>query len=130
MDIQMSRVPNGGHGPLDLNGAMATSCNIYFMRLGGEIRGIRASRETKIMLHEYEYDRTWFPADTAQSAIGQFDNCFTIMQLCRYTLVLPPTSSVTPYVIDNVTAVDGTILYEGQTQSVPLDIKLKIISKP
>lgn len=139
---------DGGHGSLDLNGAMATSCNIYFMRLGvdtgidnidsmgerlglgeytgidlpGEIRGIRASRETKILLHEYEYDRTWFPADTAQSAIGQFDNCFTIMQLCRYTAGIATNRLVTPYVIDNVTTDDGTILYEGQTQSIPLDI--------
>ncbi|MBR1797220.1 MAG: hypothetical protein IJ757_04310 [Clostridiales bacterium] len=138
----------GGHGPLDLNGAMATSCNIYFMRLGvdtgidnidamgerlglgeytgidlpGEIRGIRASRETKIFLHESEYDRTWFPADTAQSAIGQFDNCFTIMQLCRYTAGIATNRLVTPYVIDNVTAPDGTVLYEGRTQSVDLGI--------
>ena len=140
--------PTTGHGPLDLNSAMATSCNIYFMRLGvdtgidnidamgerlglgeytgidlpGEIRGIRASRETKILLHENEYDRTWFPADTAQSAIGQFDNCFTIMQLCRYTAGIATNQLVTPYVIDNVTASDGTVLYEGQTQSMPLNI--------
>lgn len=140
--------PDSGHGPLDLNGAMATSCNIYFMRLGvdtgidnidamgerlglgeytgidlpGEIRGIRASRETKIWLHESEYDRTWFPADTAQSAIGQFDNCFTIMQLCRYTAGIATNRLVTPYVIDNVTASDGSILYQGQTQSIPLGI--------
>jgi len=139
---------NGGHGPLDLNGAMATSCNIYFMRLGvdtgidnidamgrrlglgeytgidlpGEIRGVRASRQTKIRLHEYEYDRTWFPADTAQSAIGQFDNCFTIMQLCRYTAGIATNRLVTPYVIDNVTSADGTVLYEGRTVSESLGI--------
>ena len=140
--------PNGGHGPLDLNAAIATSCNIYFMRLGvdtgidnidamgerlglgeytgidlpGEIRGVRASRETKILLHELEYDRTWFPADTAQSSIGQFDNCFTIMQLCRYTAGIATNQLVTPYVIDNVIASDGTILYQGQTESTPLNI--------
>ena len=140
--------PTTGHGPLDLNSAMATSCNIYFMRLGvdtgidnidamgerlglgeytgidlpGEIRGVRASRETKIMLHESEYDRTWFPADTAQSAIGQFDNCFTIMQLCRYTAGIATNRLVTPYVIDNVTASDGSVLYRGQTQSEALGI--------
>lgn len=44
------------------------------------------------------------------------------MQLCRYTAGIATNRLVTPYVIDNVTAVDGTVLYEGQTQSVPLDI--------
>lgn len=140
--------PDSGHGPLDLNSAMATSCNIYFMRLGvetgidnidamgellglgeytgidlpGEISGVRASRETKRLLHEQEYDRTWFPADTAQSAIGQFDNCFTILQLCRYTAAIATNRLVTPYVIDNVVAADGSILYRGQQQAQNLGI--------
>ncbi|MBR6880085.1 MAG: hypothetical protein IKN14_03300 [Clostridiales bacterium] len=140
--------PTTGHGPLDLNSAMATSCNIYFMHLGvetgidnidamgkrlglgeysgidlpGEICGVRASRETKRLLHENEYDRTWFPADTAQSAIGQFDNCFTILQLCRYTSAIATNKLVTPYVVENVTAYDGSILYEGQRPAAPLGI--------
>jgi len=140
--------PTTGHGPLDLNSAMATSCNIYFMEIGvdtgidnidamgerlglgeytgidlpGEIQGVRASRETKILLHESEYDRTWFPADTAQSAIGQFDNCFTIMQLCRYTAGIATNKLVTPYVVDTVTSSDGSILYEGKTESEDLGI--------
>ena len=140
--------PYTGHGPLDLNSAMATSCNIYFMHLGvetgidnidamgerlglgeytgidlpAEDRGIRASRETKRLLRESEYDRTWFPADTAQSSIGQFDNCFTIMQLCRYTAAIATNHLVTPYVVDNVVSSDGYIMYEGQRPSVPLGI--------
>ncbi len=141
--------PETGHGPLDLNSAMATSCNIYFMNLGvetgidnidamgerlglgeytgidlpGEISGVRASRETKRLLHEQEYDRTWFPADTAQSAIGQFDNCFTILQLCRYTAAIATNQLVTPYVIDNVIAADGSILYQGQQQPQNLGLQ-------
>ncbi len=140
--------PDGGHGALDLNSAMATSCNIYFMQLGketgidnidamgerlglgeytgidlpGEICGVRASRETKRLLHENEYDRTWFPADTAQSAIGQFDNCFTILQLCRYTAGIATNELVTPYVVDSVVASDGSILYTGQKPAEPLGI--------
>lgn len=140
--------PEIGHGPLDLNSAIATSCNIYFMRLGvdtgidsidqmgktlglgeytgidlpGEICGVRASRQTKRLLHESEYDRTWFPADTAQSAIGQFDNCFTILQLCRYTSAIATGNLVTPYVIDSVVSEDGIILYQGQKPSIKLDI--------
>lgn len=140
--------PNDGHGPLNLNSATATSCNIYFMRVGvdtgidnidkmgerlglgeltgidlpGEICGVRASRETKRLMHESEYDRTWFPADTAQSAIGQFDNCFTILQLCRYTSAIATGKLVTPYVIDSVVAPDGVIMYQGQKPSTNLGI--------
>ena len=140
--------PYTGHGPLDLNSAMATSCNIYFMHLGvmtgidnidamgerlglgeytgidlpGEYPGTRASRETKRLLRESEYDRTWFPADTAQSSIGQFDNCFTILQLCRYTAAIATNNLVTPYVVDSVVSPDGYIMYEGRQPAVPLGI--------
>ncbi len=132
----------GGHGPLTLTQAFATSCNIYFMRLGvetginaidewgeklglgelsgidlpGETVGVRASRETKRLVQEEEYDKTWFPADTAQSSIGQYDNKFTILQLARYTAALATNYLVTPHVIESVTAEDGTILYEGSTE--------------
>jgi penicillin-binding protein 2 len=142
--------PNGpGHGPLTLTRALAVSCNIYFQLLGvdtgidaidkwgktlglgeltgvdlpGEITGIRASRETKRLLNEKVEDKTWFPADTAQSAIGQFDNCFTILQLARYTAALATNTLVTPHVIKNVTAEDGTVLYSGSTKVTPLNIK-------
>ena len=137
-----------GHGALNLDSAMATSCNIYFMRLGvktgidyisqmalkfglgkktgidipGEISGVVASRETKRLLHESEYDRTWFPANTAQSSIGQFDNCFTILQLCRYTAAVATNKLVTPYVIDSVVASDGSILYQGGSEAVDIGI--------
>jgi len=140
--------PYTGHGALTLDSAMATSCNIYFMRLGvktgidyisrmalkfglgvksgidipGEISGVVASRETKRLLHESEYDRTWFPANTAQSSIGQFDNCFTILQLCRYAAALATNKLVTPYVIDNVVASDGSILYRGGAEPVDTGI--------
>jgi len=140
--------PVGGHGDLTLVRAMATSCNIYFQRLGvetgideidkwgeilglgeltgvdlpGEIAGMRASRETKRLLREEEYDKTWFPADTAQSSIGQFDNVFTILQLARYTAALATNTLVTPHVIQDVTSEDGTVLYTGSTEATPLNI--------
>ena len=140
--------PNGGHGPLNLDSAMGTSCNIYFMRLGvstgidnlskmakrfglgvktgidlpGEIKGVMSSRETKRLLHESEYDKIWFPSNTAQVSIGQFDNCFTILQLCRYVAGIATNKLVKPYVIDSVVAIDGSILYKGQAESVDIGI--------
>ncbi len=140
--------PDGGHGPLTLERALATSCNIYFQRMGvdtgidaidkygailglgeltgidlpGEVAGMRSSKATKRLLRAEEYDKTWFPADTAQSSIGQFDNVFTTLQLCRYTAALATKTLVTPHVIDEVAAADGTILYTGSTKVEELDI--------
>ena len=97
----------GGHGDLSLDDAMAQSCNIYFNKLGvwtgidnisamanrfglgvktgidlpGEISGVMSSREYKRLTRQSVYDKTWFPSNTAQAAIGQFDDCFTILQL-------------------------------------------------
>lgn len=144
----------GGHGPLTLNEAMATSCNIYFQKLGmdvginamdewgkklglgelsgidlpGEIPGFRSSRETKKLLRQEEYDKQWFPADTAQSAIGQFDHSYTILQLARYTATLATNQLVTPHVISEVTAQDGSILYQGSKDSVPAGLSESTIS--
>ncbi len=140
--------PDYGHGPLTLNDAMAQSCNIYFMILGirtgidnisamanrfglgvksgidlpGEISGVMSSRENKRLTRQSVYDKTWFPSNTAQASIGQFDNCFTILQLCRYTCGIATNKLCTPYVIDRVVAGNGAILYQGQTESVDIGI--------
>lgn len=137
-----------GHGPLSLNDAMAQSCNIYFMILGtrtgidnisamayrfglgvksgidlpGEISGVMSSRENKRLTRQSVYDKTWFPSNTAQASIGQFDDCFTILQLCRYTCGIATNKLCTPYVIDKVVASDGSILYQGQKEPVDIGI--------
>ena len=137
-----------GHGPLSLNDAMAQSCNIYFMILGtrtgidnisamayrfglgvksgidlpGEISGVMSSRENKRLTRQSVYDKTWFPSNTAQASIGQFDDCFTILQLCRYTCGIATNKLCTPYVIDKVVASDGAILYQGQKEPVDIGI--------
>ena len=141
--------PGSGHGDLDLAGGMATSCNLYFFNLGvrtgidnidawgrnlglgeytgidlpGESKGFRASRETKRLLRSNPEDQIWFPADTCQSAIGQFDNSFTILQLAVYTAALATGQRVTPYVIDAVTRQDGVLIKSNQTLPVPIGMK-------
>ncbi|MBP5417561.1 MAG: hypothetical protein J6Y58_08555 [Clostridiales bacterium] len=140
--------PLTGHGLLDLTSGLATSCNIYFARLGidttineidrigeslglgkltgidlpGEIRGVRANRTNKRLLRETstDEDKDWHVADTAQTAIGQFDNCFTVIQLARYTAAIATNNLVTPHVVRRVVAADGSILYNGSTQAIPL----------
>lgn len=138
--------PDTGHGLLDLTSGLATSCNIYFATLGvdttineidrigaslglgeltgidlpGEIPGIRANRANKRLLRQSitDEDKEWHVADTAQAAIGQFDNCFTVIQLARYTAALATNTLVTPHVVRRVVASDGSILYTGSTQAV------------
>lgn len=128
--------PGSGHGNLNLQQALATSCNMYFYNLGfrtginmidfwgkklglgeytgidlpGEARGIRASRETKKALRSNPGDQIWFPADTCQTAIGQFDNSFTILQLAVYSAALATGNQVTPHVIGEITRNDGVII--------------------
>ena len=140
--------PDYGHGDLTLDDAMAQSCNIYFMILGiqtgidnisamanrfglgvksgidlpGEYTGVMSSREYKRLTRQSVFDKTWFPSNTAQASIGQFDNCFTILQLCRYTCGIATNKLCTPYVVDKVVAEDGSILYQGQTESVDIGI--------
>ncbi len=142
--------PETGHGMLDLTSGLATSCNIYFASIGvdstisnidktaqrlglgeltgidlpGEYPGIRANQANKRRLRSNwtDEDTDWHIADTAQAAIGQFDNCFTVIQLARYVAAIATNTLVTPHVIDKVTAADGSILYEGPKEAIPLQI--------
>lgn len=130
--------PGSGHGNLTLTRALATSCNMYFYHLGvmtgvdqidkygkmlglgeytgidlpGEAKGFRSSRETKKLLRPNPADQIWFPADTCQTAIGQFDNSFSILQLGVYTAALATGKRVTPHVISSITRNDGTIVQD------------------
>jgi len=141
--------PLHGHGDLVLTRGMATSCNIFFQLIGswtgidqidawgarfglgeytgvdlpGEVRGIRASKEMKKRLRMNPEDQVWFPADTAQTAIGQFDNSFTILQLCRYTAALANGGYlVTPHVIKEIVRSDGSILVPETLAKTKIDV--------
>ncbi|HQD28006.1 penicillin-binding protein 2 [Acetivibrio saccincola] len=129
----------GSHGRLDLARAMGTSCNIYFHELGvdtgidiidkwskyfglGERTGIelqweaagtRANKETKRKLRNEE----WRPADTAQVAIGQFDNLFTPLQLANYTSTLANGGKrYSPHIIKEVRKHDGSIVRQANIE--------------
>ena len=100
------------HGNINVQQALAVSCNYYFYEIGwrtgiehidrvakalglGEHTGIelpeelgfRANPETK----DYHYDgynAEWYGADTISAAIGQSENRYTPIQLCNYISAL------------------------------------------
>ena len=100
-----------GHGNLDLVGAIAHSCNVYFYETGieagidkiadiasefgfGESSGIELNedswRRTIIATPEYKkknrkYDGPWTDGDTANSSIGQGYMRFTPLQMATFT---------------------------------------------
>ncbi|MEA4888209.1 MAG: penicillin-binding transpeptidase domain-containing protein [Clostridiaceae bacterium] len=141
--------PTSGHGDLTLTAALATSCNMYFYNLGvrtginaideygkklglgeytgidlpGEAKGFRSSRATKKLLRSNPSDQIWFPADTCQSAIGQFDNSFTVLQLAVYATALATGNKVTPHVVDTITGSDGVIIRQNNIAPVPIGLK-------
>lgn len=140
--------PRSGHGSLSLTQGMATSCNIYFHKLGvatgidkidkwmkhfglgeytgidlpGEEKGYRSNRETKKLLRQNIYDQKWLPADTAQSAIGQFENKYTIIQLAQYVSALATGKRTTPHVIKEISRNDGSLLVGENYKSVDIPV--------
>lgn len=108
---------NVGHGVLDMRGALAQSCNIFFYTVADEMHyvtpivevaesfgvgkdpgsevysvpGQMASEETKARAYansEDERDRSWYTADLLSAAIGQSVTEMTPLQICRYVSAL------------------------------------------
>ena len=144
----------GSHGWLDLANALRVSCNAYFYQLGlmlgidaidewaqrfglgeytnidlvGEIAGMRSNPENKERTRVDEGDKIWNPADTVQSSIGQFDHAYTVIQLARYAAALGTGQLVTPHVIKEVTAYDGTVVFEGGAEPQPIDVRAETLA--
>lgn len=99
----------GGHGELDVVGALKHSCNVFFYWLGdhtgiknleaaardfgfgqhtgietGDIEGIVACEKFK----EEELGEEWYAADTVLASIGQSYNLFTPVQLANYAATI------------------------------------------
>ena len=130
----------GAHHSIDLNEALATSCNIYFHEIGvktgidridkwaklfglgeltgieipdEEVKGIRANQETK----KERRNDIWRPADTAQASIGQFDNMFTPIQIASYVSTLANGGKkYKPHLIKSVKKYDGSIVMETKPE--------------
>ncbi|HZW98066.1 MAG TPA: penicillin-binding transpeptidase domain-containing protein [Bacillota bacterium] len=146
--------PVHGHGSIPLTKAIEESCNLYFFKLGidtgidnisawakklgygeisgidlpGETSGIRPSRELKRLLRTDPGDKQWFPADTAQTAIGQFDNSYTTLQMVRGLAGIISGTLQTPHVTADIIAEDGSIVREEQIVSEDLGLKQEHIN--
>ncbi len=120
----------GRHGPLDVRGALAVSCNIFFFesgrRLGieklneyakrfglGQLTGIELSGEAEGIVAGPEEREArggiWYPGDTIQAAIGQSDNLFTILQLANYCATIANGGTrYKPHLVKKVVKYDGS----------------------
>ncbi|NJD04425.1 MAG: penicillin-binding protein 2, partial [Ruminiclostridium sp.] len=147
--------PKTGHGLLDLKKALETSCNIYFHDIGfhtgidnlakwagyfglgkktgidlpSEYAGYMSSKEVKKKLHKGENgEGSWYPADTAQVAIGQLDNAFTPLQLASYISAIANGGKLyKPYIVKRVIKYDGSIVNETQPTFEQIPVKASTI---
>ncbi|MHB1327639.1 MAG: penicillin-binding protein 2 [Gemmatimonadales bacterium] len=113
-----------GHGSLDLSGAIANSCNVYFYQLGlkiglenllSEVTEMGLGRPTGIDLASERtsifppstayYDRQygargWSQAVTLNLAIGQGENTQTLLSQVRFYAALAGDGAIpTPYIV-------------------------------
>ncbi len=110
-----------GHGSLDLTGALAQSCNVYFYQLGrsvglenwqkaglalgfGQPTGIDLIGEVAGRLPTTEYykntHRYYSPGMMLNLAIGQGENDATILQLARYVGIIATEGiKATPHLV-------------------------------
>ncbi|MDD4324003.1 MAG: penicillin-binding transpeptidase domain-containing protein, partial [Eubacteriales bacterium] len=140
--------PYQGHGELNLQYGLMTSCNLYFYLLGVDVGidaisdtakrlglgesteldianenlGVRPSRAVKQALNTDPGDQLWFVADTAQTSIGQFYNSYTMLQMARAIGGIATNHLVTPHFIKEVVAEDGTMLVPEQIERIPLHL--------
>jgi penicillin-binding protein 2 len=137
----------GIHGNVDMEHALAQSCNSYFTQLGvmtgianidkytkmlglgektgveiSELQGYRNNQET-MKLKEKDKYHIWGPADTAQSAIGQLYNLFTPIQLNRYVSAVTTGYITTSHLIYKAMAKDGTMTVDNKIEKTKLDVQ-------
>ncbi len=111
------------HGSMDLNWALAKSCNIYFYDIGrrlginkinsyakafglGGLTGVEVNESAGILAGPETRDQ-WFEGLTVQAAIGQSDHAFTPIQLATYTATI--ANNGTRY---KTTLIDSIFSYE------------------
>lgn len=145
------RTYKAGLGYVNMVEAIQKSSNPYFYNLGvkvgidnigkwatkfglgqktgidllGESKGVLSSKESKKKRDPYP----WGNADTAQSAIGQFDNSFTPIQLANYVATIANGGKhFKPHIIKRVVKYDGSIVTETKPEYEILPVKKSTMS--
>ena len=135
------------HGYLNLEYAIAKSCNIFFYETGiktgidviddyaemfglgektgieiAEYEGFRSNPET-MKLKESDKSHVWTDSDTAQTSIGQLYTSFTPIQLNRYVSAIANGGYLnTPHLIGTVKNYEGEIVYKPEVVSEKLNV--------
>ena len=129
-------VCEGVHGPINVIDALRVSCNIFFYDMGRrigiekineysyalglghatgieipELAGQLSSPETRAAIGE-----DWYESYDLQSAIGQLDNQFTILQMASYTATLASRGQrMQIHLVDKIWDYNmQNVLYEAQ----------------
>ena len=129
-------VCEGVHGPINVIDALRVSCNIFFYDMGRrmgietineysyslglghatgieipELAGQLSSPETRAAIGE-----DWYDSYDLQSAIGQLDNQFTILQMASYTATLASRGQrMQVHLVDKIWDYNmKNVLYEAQ----------------
>lgn len=129
-------VCEGVHGPINVIDALRVSCNIFFYDMGRrigiekineysyalglghatgieipELAGQLSSPETRAAIGE-----EWYESYDLQSAIGQLDNQFTILQMASYTATLASRGQrMQVHLVDKIWDYNmQNVLYEAQ----------------
>lgn len=112
----------GYHNGINLNTALAVSCNYYFAEVGRKLgintiysyaekfglglpTGVEIDESTGILAGR---DSThWTPGNTVQAAIGQSDNAFTPAQLATYVATIANDGTrLKTHLVDKITTYD------------------------
>ena len=131
-----------GHGWLNVSQAIERSCNYFFyetadrmgidtlvkfaryfglgnktgIELPSETTGVVSSKESKQKLHPD--NPNWLPGDTLQSAIGQFDNEFSPVQMARYISILANGGNrINPTIVRTIRNADGSEVSKEEIES-------------
>lgn len=130
----------GTHGSVNLQQALARSCDVYFYEMGmrvgiknladmayqfglgrktgleerdgiSEFAGWVASPETKRRRHPE--DPTWYPSQNLSAAIGQDDNQFTPLQMANLAATIANGGyRLRPFLVKQITTPDGRVIKE------------------
>ena len=118
----------GGHGWLNITGAIEKSCNFFFYTIGSRMdidtlakyaryfglgvkTGVELPSEVSgtVASKEAAGKRGWYAGDMMSAVIGQSYNAFTPLQMAKYiSMVANNGNVVNPTIVESVINADGT----------------------